>query len=505
MDQREAVAAALSFMDRHLRDDLRVETVARAAHFSTSHFHLIFARHVGCTVAEHLRKRRLSAAAMELALSQRGILDIALEYRFDSQESFSRAFKRQYGITPGIFRRHRIRSRAVPRLGVYGASCAPPHAPAQFAGQPRRDAREERLVLEGVLRVGFDLGPVRCPETIPFPSCLASALRYVGEDFAWVPIEAHGRTWQLNWGNVHILGSSGMAFGLLWRTGWHMDNVDVMFAADPRDLIDRAFASVGYSYEILRKTGDPEDEVRYRAAIQESLSRGRPVLAFGVIGPPECCLITGYDEGGDVLIGWNYFQTDPDLSAGLEFEPGGYFSKRNWFADTVSIVLIGDRTAAFEGAEARRAALEWAVEVARTPERMGRHSGFAAYTAWAEQLSHDDEFPSGDEAVLRQRHQVHFPQAGTLAELRAWAAAYLRRMADLEPAMAGDLLAAADCYSTEHDLMWQVWELAGGPSNPDAWRNLARPEVRRRIIPVLLQARELDMEAVAHLERALKR
>lgn len=49
-----------------------------------------------------------------------------------------------------------------------------------------------------------------------------------------------------------------------------------------------------------------------------------------------------FDEGGDVLIGWSYFQAAPEFSGNIEFEPSGYFSKRNWFADTESLVLIGE-------------------------------------------------------------------------------------------------------------------------------------------------------------------
>jgi len=35
----------------------------------------------------------------------------------------------------------------------------------------------------------------------------------------------------------------------------------------------------------------------------ESIDRGIPVLAFPVVGPSDCCIITGYDEGGEVLLG----------------------------------------------------------------------------------------------------------------------------------------------------------------------------------------------------------
>ena len=44
-----------------------------------------------------------------------------------------------------------------------------------------------------------------------------------------------------------------------------------------------------------------------RGHIIESIrDRGRPVIAHGVIGPPEECIIAGYDEGGDVSVGWNF-------------------------------------------------------------------------------------------------------------------------------------------------------------------------------------------------------
>ena len=36
------------------------------------------------------------------------------------------------------------------------------------------------------------------------------------------------------------------------------------------------------------------------------------VIAIGVLGPEEPCLITGFDEDGKVLIGWNFFQDSPD-------------------------------------------------------------------------------------------------------------------------------------------------------------------------------------------------
>lgn len=80
----------------------------------------------------------------------------------------------------------------------------------------------------------------------------------------------------------------------------------------------------------------------------------------------------------------------------------------------------------------------------------------------------------------------------------------MRRVAEHEPAMAQELLAAAACHEAEHDLMWQVWNLVGGLGRSDAHASkLAEPPVRRQMVPLILQARAKDEEAADHIERAL--
>jgi hypothetical protein len=68
------------------------------------------------------------------------------------------------------------------------------------------------------------------------------------------------------------------------------------------------------------------------------------VLAFGPVGPPASAIITGYDEAGEVLIGWSFFQDIPEFNSGLEFEPTGEFRARQWmdYPPGFSFVVIGD-------------------------------------------------------------------------------------------------------------------------------------------------------------------
>ncbi len=58
-----------------------------------------------CTVGEYLRNRRLTLAGYELLGSDRSILDIAIKYGYDTNESFTRAFSRFHGVTPSTARK----------------------------------------------------------------------------------------------------------------------------------------------------------------------------------------------------------------------------------------------------------------------------------------------------------------------------------------------------------------------------------------------------------------
>jgi hypothetical protein len=67
-----------------------------------------------------------------------------------------------------------------------------------------------------------------------------------------------------------------------------------------------------------------------------------------------------------------------------------------------------------------------------------------------------------------------------------------------------EVLHAAARYAAEHDLMWQIWELVRGIGNPEAYRVMADPAVRRAMADLVRQARQQDAQAAEHTERALQ-
>ncbi len=328
-----------------------------------------------------------------------------------------------------------------------------------------------RAVLEGVPKIGFNL------HTCPFPGSLVACLRYLGDPTDY----------------DYVMGVSGAPF----RGFWNRDdggNIDLMYLAPEPHR--RAFDALGYECQALPW----DDRAALLDAIKGSIARGRPVLAFGIVGPPECGIVAGYDRGGDVLVGYSYFQ-DNSLP--------GYYEQADWYelaqrGVNIAAILIGDRKPRPAERDVLASSLAWAVGLARTPRRPERPDhlcGLAAYDGWADGLEVDDDYPGDNVEVMATRVMVHADQATMLYERRS-AARYLRGMAAIAPEAAASLAAAAALYDETADELSGAWPW-GDSMGTEVGRDLAVPSIRRDIARHVRVAKAKETRAVEHLERAL--
>ena len=106
MENSDLITKALNYIKlASKKNDITIDDVAKYAGFSTDYFNRIFFAHTGFNLMEYVRFSRLKKAAQLLRGTNNDILDIALECGYEAHESFSRAFKNQYGMSPSEYRK----------------------------------------------------------------------------------------------------------------------------------------------------------------------------------------------------------------------------------------------------------------------------------------------------------------------------------------------------------------------------------------------------------------
>jgi len=84
-----------------INDDILADKFA----LSKGHLCRLFRFAFGRSLGTYIRSRKLSASIEDLMNTRDNIVDIALDYGFDYEQSYIRAFKREFGITPGGLRK----------------------------------------------------------------------------------------------------------------------------------------------------------------------------------------------------------------------------------------------------------------------------------------------------------------------------------------------------------------------------------------------------------------
>ncbi|AOP32932.1 hypothetical protein A0128_03045 [Leptospira tipperaryensis] len=104
-EAESVVRSSLDFIEKNLASNLTLEKVSESVFVSHWYFQRLFRFVTGYSVKEYIRQRRLSEAGKEILFSKKNILDIALDHGYESPESFLRAFRKLYQITPSEARK----------------------------------------------------------------------------------------------------------------------------------------------------------------------------------------------------------------------------------------------------------------------------------------------------------------------------------------------------------------------------------------------------------------
>lgn len=101
----EIITEVIEFIENNLKRKLSLESISNKVCFSMYYFSKMFKYTVGENINDYIIKRRLTEASKDLIYTNTKILEIAFDYQYNSQESFTKAFKKYFNVNPGYFRK----------------------------------------------------------------------------------------------------------------------------------------------------------------------------------------------------------------------------------------------------------------------------------------------------------------------------------------------------------------------------------------------------------------
>ncbi len=126
-ERQKAVARMLEHIERNIHAGITMQSLAKSARYSMYHSARIFKQVTGQTPFAYIRQRRLSQAAKLLGDKGVRVIDVAFDFVFDSHEGFTRAFSKQFGMSPTKFQKVKRKNSVIlsrcskdPHSGSFG-------------------------------------------------------------------------------------------------------------------------------------------------------------------------------------------------------------------------------------------------------------------------------------------------------------------------------------------------------------------------------------------------
>lgn len=105
MEHANAVTRMQEYIERNVERDMTLAELAKEAGYSPWHSAKLFREYTGQTPFAYIRGLRLSRAALVLRDEKRRVVDVAMDFVFDSHDGFTRAFHKQFGVRPGEYQK----------------------------------------------------------------------------------------------------------------------------------------------------------------------------------------------------------------------------------------------------------------------------------------------------------------------------------------------------------------------------------------------------------------
>ncbi len=397
--------ALISYVDNHL-EDFDIKKMSKSFGFSEIYLRELFLKNVNIPIMQYYKRRRIIISALEILHSDKKIVDIALENGFSNHESYTRAFQNFFGMSPSKFR---LIGRKQLVTDVFEL--------AQFISKEKRsdvlimNQNNKNTILYDIPKIEWGT----YGSNTMFPICIKAVSEYLGDEISY----------------AYIMAATGAAFRLVWnQTTWDLSNIDIYHTlTDSNDIYQYGAKALGREFTFLGREDNTKKE-DFIAYIKSNIAKGYPVIALGIIGPPEPCIIAGYEANGDIVVGWNFFQNDSEFSFAISSMDNGYFRCDNWWenSDTQAIMCIGDIT---NTSYNDKKIVERAANIMLARDEHSYAKGIKAYDAWKYMLLNDKWFENNTIFdYLFSKFLVQNDAMICISDGRKWGAKYFKELSE---------------------------------------------------------------------------
>jgi AraC-like DNA-binding protein len=429
MDWINDTQKAINYIENNLTEDIGIEEISKYVYASKEHFQKIFNIVTGFSISEYIRNRRLSLAGHDLFTAKDKIIDVAMKYGYETPESFTKAFIRFHGVTPS---EARISDKNLKRF-----------SPLTIQINVKGGFIVSRKLIPNVAKL-YEIPS----ENYMFCSCMHSVMSALNEsesfDFSF------------------FAGVTGDLFIQLWcEPKWQYNDSYSSVCRDSQVPVRVAFDACGYDYEYIYEDEIRKNKPEYVRKIVDSIDKGYPVLTFGIVGPPICSIICGYDENGDILIGWSQFTDEAKQDNPMDcVVSDNYFSKRYGLDNSKALIFFSKKKNTPPVAESIRKSILNISKQALLPPAENVRFGKQAFDSWADSLLCDEDFK--DESMLSRPLDTYGSCMVMVGTNMHYVQQYLTRASELCADISDQIKKLQQAYAKENEALQRLVEYQGG-------------------------------------------
>ena len=480
--------AIVCYIEAHIKDSkINYKELETRIGFSLAHIRDFFEQNTGYPLAKYVRMRKIKCSAQELINSDRTILEISYKYGFSNPETYTRAFQSIMGMTPSGFRRQKYlvgKEELIP--GVYGIGILNEKEYSNtISYQGTIYKNNESTLLFGVSKINeYPYGG-----NTRYPICLKACAEYLGDNLSY----------------PFVMAASAAAFRFVWNAKmWDLSNIDIFHTFDEsNDIYKLGAQALGREFSFLERTKNTTKE-EFMRFIKDHIDKGYPCIALGIIGPPEPCLITGYRHHGEVLLGINFFQNDPEFAGDLEIDESGYFVSKTWWEnpDTAAVMCIGPIV---NEVSPIKSIIASAIKALDGRIEGDYCKGITAYKAWKKALSNEKDFVLNQNySCLLEKLFCQLDAMRALIDGRKCAAAFFSEQAKKQPSYQQTYEKISAYFTECTHAIEDMQSLYGNTFDMDEQLKVFLvPKTRKQCCRFIDRAFEADSKALALMKKLL--